>query len=107
VTGPLVGPSAADAWDAYETTTRHGRTHRPQPRPLSYPQVLARRGAHEAFVARVLSWHRLREHAVGTATMCFCGEVAVLCPYLRAAHEILGHPVPWEQPDPPAPQVFA
>ena len=101
------GVGADDGWDAYEAVTRHGRAHRPQPRPSTWPKVLARRAAQEAFVTRVLSWHRLREHAVGTAAMCFCGEVAVLCPYLRAAHEILGHPVPWDQPEPPGPPVSA
>ena len=107
MTGPLVGPSAADAWDAYETTTRHGRTHRPQPRPLSYPQTLARRNAHERFVARVLSLHQLVEHPIGTAAMCTCGSVAVLCPYRRLAREVLGHPPYSPQPDPPGPPVFA
>lgn len=66
---------------------------RPRPRPLTGPETLARRHAHEAFVARVLSWHRTAPLAIGQAEMCACGAVAVLCPYRRLAHELLGHPV--------------
>lgn len=81
---------------------------RPRPHWPSYGRVLARRDAHERFAARVMAMHQIREHPVGSADMCCCGSVAVLCPYLRAAHDILGHTMPWDPaPSHPTPPVSA
>lgn len=60
--------------------------------------------AYTEYVNRVTAWHRVVPLADGAVSaMCSCGAYAVMCAYLRAAHDILGHPVPWDTANPPDP----
>jgi hypothetical protein len=44
----------------------------------------------------VWSRHTVLPHDRGETPLCTCRQYAVLCPYVRAARDILGIPVPWD-----------
>ncbi|HEX5404838.1 MAG TPA: hypothetical protein VFX16_21325 [Pseudonocardiaceae bacterium] len=68
-------------------------------RPRAYPG-----DADTRFRQWVLGLHQLLPAIPGDPRGCSCGSPAVLCPYLRAAHDLLGHPMPWgATPAPSAP----
>lgn len=64
-----------------------------------YGRVIERRPAHayQEFSRRVIALHRVVSTTIGQMPMCACGSVARMCPVLNAAHDLLGHPVPWDQ----------
>lgn len=67
-----------------------------QPTP-AHPSEREIHAANALYVARILSWHRILPGPDGRPSeWCLCQAYAVLCPYLRAAHDILGYPVPWD-----------
>lgn len=69
-------------------------THPPEfDRPPADPG--ARPDADTRFRQWVLGLHQLLPAIPGEYRGCSCGSPAVLCPYLRAAHDLLGHPMPW------------
>jgi hypothetical protein len=65
---------------------RHGPYHR----------VIERRNAYKEFTRRVIALHQVVLTRTGQMPMCACGSVARMCPVLNAAHDLLGHPVPWD-----------
>lgn len=75
----------------------------PHIRPL--PARPSEREIHDAnalYVARIVSWHRIVPRPDGRPSeWCSCQTYAVMCPYLRASHDILGHPMPWDVTNPP------
>lgn len=63
-----------------------------------YSRVIERRAApaYQEFVRRMMAIHRVVPTSIGAMPMCSCGSVARMCPVLNAAHDLLGHQVPWE-----------
>ena len=69
-----------------------------RPDPSAHPRH-PRPGADTRFRQWVLGLHQLQPAIPGRCRDCSCGSPAVLCPYLRAAHDLLGYPMPWDQTD--------
>jgi len=63
-----------------------------------YSRVIERRTVptYQEFVRRMMAIHRVVPTSIGAMPMCSCGSVARMCPVLNAAHDLLGHQVPWE-----------
>jgi hypothetical protein len=66
----------------------------PGPVPVHTGQV--RPDGYREFARRMLALHQVLPHTMGQMPMCSCGSVARICPVVNSAHELLGHPVPWE-----------
>lgn len=64
----------------------------------AHRRVIERRAGHayQEFTRRMMALHGVVRSTVGQMPMCSCGSVARMCPALNAAHDLLGHPVPWE-----------
>lgn len=53
------------------------------------------------FGRQVAMWHQVLPYERGESPLCTCRQFAVLCPYVRLAHDVLGMPVPWSRARPP------
>lgn len=86
------------AWARFHAAIRAAdpERYRAVPHRLSYGRILERRDQHARFVAWVLPLHQLVPRIPGEPRRCSCGSYAVLCAYLRAAHDLLGQPMPWD-----------
>lgn len=79
--------AAPPAGDALPPTIGHHGTRQ---------RVIEHRNAYKEFTRRVIALHQIVMTRTGQMPMCACGSVARLCPVLNAAHDLLGHPVPWD-----------
>lgn len=60
-------------------------------------QQSGQQDAYREFARRMLTLHQVLPHTTGQMPMCSCGSVARICPVVNSAHELLGHPVPWDR----------